>query len=231
MLFHFPFAILYALYILVFSYSLTFSFMSETSFSLKFTRDISACNLDNLVFESEEIDKLDFLNSVALPDNILSELAIHRNKAEKESFCISTYHPLFGAKKLHIFSVHSKTDSTKELVKILQEIDGDIAFYTSKKDAILPIMDALILGSYQFDQFLTKKHQKKMMLISPELHTDFLPIVEDRRQLLSSIYLVRDMVNMPPSQKYPKKLVEQIQSLPFHNTKVTVIDKKELEEK
>lgn len=39
------------------------------------------------------------------------------------------------------------------------------------------------------------------------------------------------MVNTPPSLKHPKRLVEQIQKLPWRNTKVVVMDKKELESK
>jgi len=55
--------------------------------------------------------------------------------------------------------------------------------------------------------------------------------IADRKELLSCIYLVRDMVNTPASHKYPRRLAEQIMKLPFRNTKVTLMEKKELETK
>lgn len=43
--------------------------------------------------------------------------------------------------------------------------------------------------------------------------------------------MVRDMVNMPASLKYPRRLAEQVMKLPFRNTKVSLMEKKELETK
>lgn len=205
--------------------------MLDTPFFLDLTADITNNTLENLVFEAETVSDLDFFNRVSLPESILEALEAEGQKEEKSNFVISSYTPISGAKKIHILYIHDKSRYTEELAKMLRKIEGDIAFYVPKKDSILPVLDTLVLGSYRFDQFLAKKSTKRLALISPEITEDFRPVLEDRVSLHSAIYLARDLVNTPANLKYPKKLAEQIQKLPWRNTKVSVMDRKELETK
>ena len=93
------------------------------------------------------------------------------------------------------------------------------------------MLDSLVLTTYSFDQFLSKKNPRKIAFII-ENQTEWVQTdISNRIELLSSIYLVRDMVNTPASLKYPRKLAEQIMRLPFRNTKITLMEKKELENK
>lgn len=187
--------------------------------------------LENFVIEVEELSNLDFFKRVHLPEDILFEIESKSQETEKSSFVISTYYPFFHAKKLHIIYIHDKKTYTKELSEILRKIKGDIALYTSKKDSISSILDSLVLTTYAFEQFLTKKTPRKLALIV-EHQTDITRTeIADRIDLLACIYWVRDIVNMPASLKYPRRLAEQIMKLPFRNTKVTLMEKKELETK
>lgn len=93
------------------------------------------------------------------------------------------------------------------------------------------ILDSLILTTYSFEQFLSKKTPRKLSLIVENQNETLRFEMATRIELLSSIYLVRDMVNTPASLKYPRRLAEQIMKLPFRNTKVTLMEKKELETK
>ncbi len=187
--------------------------------------------LENFVIEVEELSNLDFFKRVHLPEDILSEIESKSQETEKSSFVISTYYPFFHAKKLHIIYIHDKKTYTKELSEILGKIKGDITFYTSKKDSVSSILDSLVLTTYAFEQFLTKKTPRKLALIVENQNDIIRAEIADRIALLASIYWVRDMVNMPASLKYPRRLAEQIMKLPFRNTKVTLMEKKELETK
>ncbi len=203
--------------------------MPQSPFAFEVINDPKQNTLDNLVFEIEETSNLEFFKKVSLPEDIAREIETKSQEVEKSSFCISTYFPLFGAKKIHILYIHDKTAYTKELADLLKKIDGDIAFYTSRKDQIFPIMDTLLLTGYQFDQYLSKKKPRKFAVIHEAMPDRLRAEIMDRMSLLSSIYLVRDMVNTPASLKYPRRLAEQMMKLPFRHTKVTLMDKKELE--
>lgn len=205
--------------------------MSPSPFSFEIISDPRQNTLSNLVFEIEETSNLDFFKKVSLPEDITKEIEAKSQEAEKSSFCISTYFPLFGAKKIHILYIHDKTAYIKELSDLLGKIEGDIAFYTSRRDQIFPIMDTLLLTGYQFDQFLSKKKPRKFAVIHEAMPDRLRAEIMDHSSLLSSIYLVRDMVNTPASLKYPRRLAEQMMKLPFRHTKVTLMDRKELETK
>lgn len=187
--------------------------------------------LENFVIEVEELSNFDFFKRIHIPDDIMAEIESKSQEVEKSSFTISTYCPFFHAKKLHIVYIHDKTKYTKELSDMFRKLKGDIAFYTSKKEQVVSILDSLILTTYIFEQFLTKKTPRKLALIVENPTEVIRSEITDRIELLSCIYLVRDMVNTPASLKYPKRLAEQIMKLPFRNTKVTLMEKKELETK
>lgn len=205
--------------------------MITASFSLDILDNPEHNTLENFVIEVEELSNLDFFKRIHIPENIMAEIELKSHETEKSSFVISTYHPFFHAKRLHILYIHDKKSYTKELSDMLGKIKGDIAFYTSKKGQITSILDSLILTTYAFEQYLTKKTPRKFALIVENPDETLRAEMADQIELLSCIYLVRDMVNTPASLKYPRKLADQIMRLPFRNTKVTLMDKKELETK
>lgn len=205
--------------------------MLPASFSLQILTNPEENNLENFIIEVEELSNLDFFKRIHLPENITQEIDSKNQEVEKASYCISTYCPFFGAKKLHIVYIHDKTAYTKELSDIISKISGDIALYTSKKDQIRDIMNSLVLTTYSFEYFLSKKTPRRLALVV-ENQTDALASeIETHTNVLSSVYAVRDMVNMPPSLKYPRRLADHIMKFPFRNTKVTLMEKKELENK
>lgn len=205
--------------------------MVPASFTLEVLDNPENNTRENFVIEVEELSNLDFFKRIHLPEDIMAEIASKSHETEKSSFIISTYHPFFHAKKLHILYVHDKASYTKELSEILGKIKGDIAFYTSKKEQALSSLDSLVLTTYSFEHFLTKKNPRKLSLIIENPSEAIREEIIDRIELLSCIYLARDMVNTPASLKYPRRLAEQIMKLPFRNTKVTLMEKKELETK
>lgn len=187
--------------------------------------------LENFVLEVEELSNLDFFKRIHIPENIMAEIESKSQEAEKSSFIISTYHPFFHAKRLHILYIHDKKSYTKELSDMLGKLKGDIAFYTSRKEQIISILDSLVLTTYSFETFLSKKTPRKLALIVENPGEALQIEIADRIELLSCIYLIRDMVNTPASLKYPRRLADQIMKLPFRNTKVMLMEKKELETK
>lgn len=205
--------------------------MVPASFSLEILDNPENNTLENFVLEVEELSNFDFFKRVHLPEDIMAEIESKSQETEKSSFTISTYCPFFHAKKLHIVYIHDKKHYTKELADIFGKIKGDIAFYTSKKELLSDALDSLVLAIYSFEQFLSKKTPRKLAFIVENPTEENRVKITSRIELLSCIYLVRDMINTPASLKYPRRLADQIVKLPFRNTKVMLMDKKELETK
>ena len=205
--------------------------MTPASFLLDILDNPENNTLENFVIEVEELSNLDFFKRVHLPDDIIAEIESKSREAEKSSFTLSTYCPFFHAKRLHILYIHDKKSHTKELSDMLGKIPGDIAFYTSKKEQVTSFLESLVLSTYTFETYLSKKTPRKLALIVENQSEMDKVQIANHRELLSCIYLARDMVNTPASLKYPRKLADQIMKLPFHNTKVMLMEKKELETK
>jgi leucyl aminopeptidase len=205
--------------------------MIPATFMLDILEDPECNTLENFIIEIEELSNLDFFKRVHLPDDIMAEIEMKSQEVEKTDFCISTYFPLFHAKKLHIIYIHNKENSTKKLSEMIRKIPGDLAFYTSNREKTDLILDSLILTTYTFEQFLSKKTTRKLAIVFENQNEFIRCKIAERQQLLSCIYVVRDMVNTPASLKYPRRLADQIMKLPFRNTKVSIMEKKELETK
>jgi leucyl aminopeptidase len=205
--------------------------MIPANFSLDILENPENNTLENLIIEVEELSNFDFFKRVHLPDDIMAEIESKSQEIDKWDFCISTYYPIFNAKKLHILYIHDKSKYTKTLSEMIGKISGDIAFYTSNREKMVSILDSLVLTTYTFEQFLTKKTSRKFAFIFENQNEIIQSEIAARVELISCIYLVRDMVNMPASLKYPRRLAEQIMKLPFRNTKVSLMEKKELETK
>lgn len=205
--------------------------MTSANFTLNILDNPEGNTLENFIIEVEELSNLDFFKRVHLPDDIMAEIELKSQESEKSSFCISTYCPIFHAKRLYILYIHDKAQYTKSLSEMIGKIPGDLTFYTSDREKLSHALDSLVLTTYTFDQFLSKKTQRKLAFIFENQNETIRSEIADRIELLSCIYLVRDMVNTPASLKYPRRLAEQIMKLPFRNTKVSLMEKKELETK
>lgn len=82
------------------------------------------------------------------------------------------------------------------------------------------------MGMYRFETYLTS--EKKT--VAHELVQSGHVISAELLSRIQSIYLARDLVNMPPNQKDPTRLTQIIQALPWKSTKVVTLDANALRE-
>ena len=86
--------------------------------------------------------------------------------------------------------------------------------------------EALVLCSYKFEKYLSKKDTKKHTIsISPEN----MSFIQEKSNLLEAVFWARDMINMPPQDANPEKLVQEILSHTWKHFDVEVFDKVKLE--
>lgn len=86
--------------------------------------------------------------------------------------------------------------------------------------------EALMLATYRFQQYLSKKKEFTLsLLVSPDERTHLL----EKTPLYEAILWARDMINMPPRDSNPEKMVAEILSKEWNHFDVQVFSKEDLE--
>ncbi len=172
-------------------------------------------------------DKQDLLaysaifSSHTLPDCVEKNFSQEIDKKEK---VFPSYQEIFQSKKVFYFFPWADTllEDRSEFIAGMKESFT----YVSNDTNIASLLDVLMLASYTYDTFVTKKRSIHISYWTPQPTS---PIdVELRQKCLNAVCRARDLVNLPPSLSTPKDMVQSILSFPWKRTKVTVLDKKEL---
>lgn len=130
------------------------------------------------------------------------------------------------AKKLSFIFAHG-TDCEQGRCDILRSMKTDFT-YVSFQEKLTEILDNLILATYRFEKYLSKK---KMIHISLyRSHPTHMHELDERLRLLARVYGARDLVNTPSSHSNPSHIVEEIEKYPWKHTRVRVMKKKELQD-
>jgi leucyl aminopeptidase len=123
------------------------------------------------------------------------------------------------------------------LAKDTENDDNISAFFRKQKTDLCIVSSTLhtasmykniLLSVYTYDTYLSKKtkHTYEFYFAIPSPNTNEM---KHTQRLIESVYMARDMVNMPPGDCTPIDMVGMIQSLEWKNTKIKIIPKKELE--
>ncbi len=94
---------------------------------------------------------------------------------------------------------------------------------------LLGFFDIFILASYDFSSYKSKAEQSERTFSYIELDAGRIELLQKRLEVLSGVYAARDLVNTPSNDKYPEKFVQMLQSHEWTRTKLTILDRDELE--
>jgi leucyl aminopeptidase len=88
------------------------------------------------------------------------------------------------------------------------------------------LIDACFLGKYKYEEYKTEKTEVDFNFVTTNENKSEL---EARVKTLENVCLSRDMVNRPTCDKTPEKIEEYVKNLNFKNTKIKVLDYKEIQ--
>lgn len=199
-------------------------------FDLRLSSDLLRSSGDHLVFEIASEKDFESLSALALPDAFVKE--IRKNFAKKSAFVLDTYGPFGKSDRVHVFFPGSEDAFFDEAGKLLRKFEGDVVFRSAFGTDHVKRADALALCSYSFDAYKSdKKDRERRLVLVREDRTSSAQKAkfEERVRLLSCVRLARDLVNTPPSDKNPSKILEIVGNLPWERTDVEVIDKAAME--
>lgn len=200
------------------------------SFDLRLSSDLLRSSGDHLAFEIASEKDFESLAELGVSEAFLKE--VKKSFAKKSPFVLHTYGPFGKSDQLHVFSTGSEDRFFEEAGKLLRKLDGDVVLRSAFGTDFMKRADALALCSYSFDAYKSdKKDRERRLVLVREDRTNSAQKAkfEDRVRLLSSVRLARDLVNTPPSDKNPGKIVEVVKSLAWERTDVEILDKAALE--
>lgn len=164
-----------------------------------------------------------------LPKGFVSEIEKKLQDKENTHFAVSTYITHKTVQKITVVFVDEKTNEEGLLAKHLRGLKKDVTLWlpNAGEKQLQDASMVFVLTSYAFTQFVTgKKEERKLVLVADEEQQKSL---QKQLPLLNAVWHARDLVNTPSSHKYPALLAEHIQKMPWKNTKITVLDKKQLQ--
>lgn len=183
-----------------------------------------------MVFEISTEKDFESLATLGLPEPFVKE--VRKSLAKKEPFVLDTYGPFGKSDRVHVFYAGSEEAFFAEAGKLLRKLEGDLVFRSAFGVDYVKRADALALCSYRFDTYKSDKKDRERRLVlvrEDRTSSNQKAKFEERVRLLSSVRLARDLVNTPPSDKNPGKILAIVKSLSWERTDIEVLDKAAME--
>lgn len=190
----------------------------------------------HLVFEKEDVtcDIFNHLKENKLYSGKLNELYV--NTYEKAIF--------LGLGKKEEFTLDKAREAffllAKELMaKKITEVEMEIPKFDGLcvKKTASAIAEGLMQAEYKFDRFMSNKEEKVELTVNyistadPSKHHRAQEGIDEAKILIDSIFITRDLVNLPSNYIYPETLANHaVEILSPLGVKVSVYDKKQIEE-
>lgn len=176
--------------------------------------------------------------------NSLKEKGIFNGKLNQVYVDVFDKFALLGLGKKEEFTYDSMRETFFTLAKTLkankiEEVTIDLKKYEGicTKRFVSAVVEGMLQESYKFDRFLSTKDDAKELTVNfnPLIDEEKIPMVQqsidETVKLLESVFLTRDLVNLPSNYIYPETLANKAkETLEEVGVKVTVYDMKQAEE-
>jgi leucyl aminopeptidase len=132
-----------------------------------------------------------------------------------------------GMEKLGILRIDPNKPLSHQVAEATRSFEGSMGIYVGNSLDCNAAIFGFALGAYRFSNYLTKEKEPLSyeLVQSPHL------VSHELLTRIQSIYLARDLVNMPSNEKNPQKLTLLVRNLPWKSTVVRAMDADELREK
>ena len=195
-------------------------------FSFSLLTSLSDNTAPEILIEVVDSDDLVELSHLGIQQSIIDEVEANLAIPEEDRESLLTFHiPYWNAKKISFLFVQG-TDCEEGRCDILRGIKTDFT-YVSFQEKLTEVLDNLILTTYRFQKFLSKK--KTIHISLYRTHPTDAVELDARLALLTRVYGARDLVNTPSSESNPAHIAEEVEKYPWKRTRVRVMKKSELQ--
>ncbi len=188
----------------------------------------------NLFFILEDKNNIEKLKKIWISENILKNLEKKfEEKKEEKSFFKEYFIWKKNIEKLFVCFFDEKNSK-----KSLEEFMWDSFRKTPEKLIILTenniekIVEIAFLSKYKFDYYLEKKQNLEIKILlnwqDKEKISEIEKKLEKILELIKNTFSSRYLVNLSTPEKTPEKIIKLIKSFELKNTKIKILDYKQI---
>lgn len=195
--------------------------MFNINLPISFESDFSNISVKNCIIEVRQMSKFVEVVSrfgIILPENFLQKVE-NNHKNQKEFVFYTENEKIFQI----IFFFPDEQNLISDRADIFRKYKNDIA-YISDGDNV-DAFEHFALSIYEYNDYKTEKNSQKNIFFIE--NSD---ILKDKISLVKSIYMARNIVNMPPKDANPEFFAKEISSYSWKNFDVEILGNKELRE-
>ncbi len=195
---------------------------------LKIKTHITDIKDSNLVFLVEKTTDINLLKKLKLEKKITEKITeiIKAWKNTKFSFFLWTksYENLI----ILFFNPKEKQTLIEFLWSEFPKLSDKLTLLSNNEKNIETIMDTALLSRYSFENYKTKKKKQEINIL---INNENKKLVKNRLETLENIILARDLWETPSSDLYPESFAKLIKKTKFKNTKLKILNSKQIEKK
>ncbi|MFK7780262.1 MAG: leucyl aminopeptidase family protein [Candidatus Gracilibacteria bacterium] len=195
---------------------------------IKLKTKLSDIKKSNLVLLIEKKADLMLLDELKLDKKILEKLIniIKKGKNNKSVFFLgsNSFDNLF----IYFFNKSEENTLIEYLGEELPKLPNNLTILSNTDKNIKEIIDTTILSRYKFNKYKSEFKQDNINIV---INNNTKKLVKNRLKTLDNIILARDLGETPSSDLYPESFAKIIKNTKFKNTKVKILNSKQIEKK
>lgn len=195
--------------------------MFNIKLPISFESDFSNISVKNCIIEVRQVSKFVEVVSkfgIILPENFLQKVE-NNHKNQKEFVFYIENEKIFQI----IFFFPDEQNLISDRADIFRKYKNDIAYICDGDN--VDAFEHFALSIYEYNDYKTEKNSQKNIFFIE--NSDAL---KDKISLVKSIYMARNIVNMPPKDANPEFFAKEISSYSWKNFDVEILGNKELRE-
>ena len=194
---------------------------------IKLKTKLSEIKKSNLVFLIEKNTDLKLISEIKLDKKIIEKIEKTIKKAKNirlDFFLWDTFENLY----ILFFDKSWSKTLIEFLWEELPKLSSNLTLLSNNNKNLTEFIDTTLLSRYKFNKYKSEKKEDNINII---INKDTKELVKNRLETISNIILARDLWETPSSDLYPEEFAKIIKKTKFKNTKVKILDSKQIEKK
>lgn len=195
---------------------------------IKLKKNLLEVKNSNLVFLLEKVWDLKQLNELKLDKKILSKLENIIKEWKNKGTSFFLWNDNFDSLFVYFFNTLEWDTLIEFLGEEIKKLPNNLTLLTNIDKNIKDLLDVTILSRYNFNKY---KSEFKEDFINIVINNNTEKLVKTRLKTLDNIILARDLWETPSSDLFPESFAKIIKKTKFINTKIKILNSKQIEKK
>ncbi len=195
---------------------------------VELVNDFSEVKNSNLVVFLENNNDINLVKSLKLGKKIIDKIKETIEKRENKIIDFFIGEQNFEKLFIIYFDKDSKKDINYFLWDIFPKLPFNLTILTNSDENISNLLNNCLLSRYKYQEYKEKKEKDEIYFI---VSSENKHIFKERIKTIKNIILARDLWFKPSNELYPETFAKIIKETKFKNTKVKILDFKDIQKK